>query len=566
MPEVSQFGAFRFNEAVRFNESLSYDVIVYTEGYYGLRVAIIDAGTQNLKAVYGSDQEENPVISVEFDHVESGCGSFVLKVNKKPEDLVIERNDRVDIHLMGTDRPWYSGRVQDIPGVSSKLGGWQYGGHGYFEELDNIIVNEDYQNMSVANMVIDLAQTYLGGRDILFFSDQFMSGGYTAQHVQFDRSTFKGALKKLAELAHNYVFGINEDRQLFFRPQEGRPLSRYANKASHWLGYNLDSFELAEDTKKIHNIIHVKIGEISAEDSNFADFILEDLDSIAFFGERAKALTAPELKNQDDAQTWAQYKLEEAAWPMIKGSAGMDMSWVTGKEDMLRAEGFLRASLARGGLVTPYYEPLNGYFRYMDIGISPVFGSNWLKREFTCRQVGNLGRVRIMVQRIGSPGNLTVRIKEGTTVLDTVNIGQSQIPDWISWVDFDVAEKELAKSKAYTIEVYASAGDASNYYNIIYSTYDSPFFGAYYSSSSSGSSWSEDTGKGIIFKSYLVHDDEFILAIKKVAYKAAADGSITAKLSLGEMDQPLEDRVLALLRDIQSESLLQQSNVADLSS
>jgi len=332
------------------------------------------------------------------------------------------------------------------------------------------------------------------------------------------------------------------------------------------VGYNLGSFQLKEDAKDVVNTVFVKIGAISEEKSNFTDFTLSNLDSIAFYGERGKVICAPELKTQEDAELWADYQLEEIAWPKIKGRAkNLDLTkWVQSKEDLLRAEGFLRVSIARGGMVAPYYEPLNGYFRYKKLGATAIYGTNWLKRSFTCRKSGPLGRIEVMAQRVGAPGDLVLAVKSENTTMASVDVNQSNVKNWYEWITINLDKVNLYAGIDYSIEIKAPSGDASNFYRILYSSYDAPFSGGYYESSDGGSSWTEDTGKAIVYRSYLVHENEFILAVKKVKYRVTPTGGIMADIDVGEIDRPLEDRILNLLRELKAEQLLQQSNVAGL--
>ena len=568
MPDVTQFGAYRFNEVARFNELASYKIVTaYLEGRFGIRVAVYEPHSGVLKAVYDSQQEKSWLRSIEFEFVESGCGPFAIHVNQRPDvSSNIERGDIIDIYLMSSAGPWFSGRVEDILSVSTSGDRLTYRGHGLSSLLSEIIITEEYENEILSDVVKDLFKKYLSASDIRFFPDQLMLLPYTVRKVGFDRTSMKKALKSCADLAHNYVYGVDEERRVFFRPRMGRPLDRSANKSSQWIGYQLHNFRLKEDTSKITNKLHVKIGKITGG-SNFAGFSVEDLDSIAFFGEREAVLSAPEIKNEDDARLWAEYQLETRAWPKISGTArNLDLSgWVTSKEDLLRVEGFFRVGIARSGLVSPYYEPLNGYYRWKMLGCTALYGANWLKREFLARVGGQLGRVELMIQKVGSPGDLTVTIKHGSTTLAAINASQSDIPEWFQWSRWDLSDSvTIQKKLIYTIELKAASGDSSNYYRVLYSSYDSPFSGGYYGSADSGGSWTENTDRGLIFRTYLVHADEFILPIKRVRYKADPTDGIRADIDLGEVEMPLEDRVLKILRDIKAESLLQQSNVADL--
>lgn len=565
---VSQFGAFRFNEVVRFDEVTSYSVtdVAYKEGLFGMRVMVYEPHTNMVKAIYDNNQAENPIESAEFEYIETGCGKFKVKSSRKPSDMSIVRGDRIDIHLMSSHRPWFSGRVIEMPCVDTDKGIYEYKGHGYFELLDRIIVEEVYSYQSLESIIKDLARTYLGNQDIEFFPDRLPASGMSIESVEFDRTTFKETAKLCSELAHNWLYGVNEERQFFFNGRTSRPLARYDNKASQWVGYNLESFELTEKTDDIANVLHVKIGAVSVDKSNFTDFTATDLDSIAFFGERGKVVSAPEIKSQTDAETWADYKLEETAWPEITGKArNLNLAkFAESKEDMLRADGFMRVSLARSGLAAPYYEPLNGYFRYRDIAVTEVQGTNQVKRSFSCRRGGPAGRIELMVQKIGAPGTLTVILERDAVAIETATVAEASIPEWYQWLSIDLGGSMIYGGLTYDIVISAASGDASNYYRVLCSAYDAPFSGAFYASTDSGASYTEDTTKGIIYRISLIHNDEFILEIKKVSYRATPTGGLMADVDLGQIDQPLETRILNLLRSIKAESLLSQSNLEDV--
>lgn len=617
MPDVSQYNSFRYG-VCRYNEAVAFPTpsVAYLEGRFGMRVAVFEPGTGVCKEIHDSSQEEMWVESCEFEFTEQGCGAFSFYVNERPgAGRDPRRGDRVEISLMQSTRPWFSGRIEETPTLNTETKKLRYKGNGYAKTFGEIVVDETYADQLVSAAVLDLVETYLGTGEVVFYTDRLSTVPVMIESVRFDRIKLKEALKRLGELAHDWVYGVDEERQFFFSPRMGRPLDRNRNKASHWVGYTAEAFQLKEKTDKISNKLHVKIGAI-ADNSNFADFTVEDLDSVAFFGEREKVVSAPDLKDGDEAETWAGYQLEDLAWPEITAKAGgLDLrQFVQSKDDLLRAEGFFRVGMARAGLVSPYYEPLNGYYRWQDIGFTELYGVNWLRTRFTARDGGTLGRVEVMLQRFGAPGTLRLNIYDQDTVGDldafgdgdyfgdgddwggaggvapicTQDIDGSTVADYCTWCVIDLDDPVIVrKDREYTIELCAVAGqkadgdgwgdgdawgegdewggDANNYFRVFYSTYDATYSHKYFSSADAGGNWTEDTAKGLFSRVYLVHEDEFILPIKKVTYKATPEGGLTADLDLGSIEMPLEREVLELLRSIKAEEYLQQSNVGDLS-
>ncbi|MFH2099463.1 MAG: hypothetical protein ABIJ95_08140 [Pseudomonadota bacterium] len=576
---VSQFGAFRFSGGARFSEAVTFTVTRpdFLEGRFGLAVGVYEPGTGARKDWYASDADQSVLVSVQFESLETGCGAFSLTVNAKPGDLVISRGDIIEIHLMGSRLPWYAGKVLELPGVDTGKEQYVYKGHGLFSELANVLVDETYPGtgdiVTIEGMVSDLAENYLPG-DIRWFADRLSPMGYRVQagagSIRFDRTTLKEAMGKLAELAGGRAAGVNEDRELFFSPVQGRPVLGWANRACQWVGRHLDGFSLSEKDE-VANRLHVKIGSVSTSDSNFADFTVQDTDSQAFFGVREAVVSAPQIKNETDAATWAEYELANRAWPTVTGKAkNLDLSgWVTSRDDMIRAGEYMRISMPRAGLSTPFQEPLNGYYRWCDLDSAQVYDLNQVKRHFSPRRSGPLGRVEVMARKVGSPGALSVSLEQVGPAIPRIYSpdASGDIHGWFSWVCFDFSELPVVyygQTWALILSVDPMISGPSDYYEVLSSSQDAPFSGGYFASTDGGSSWAEDTGLGILFRAYLTHADEFALAVKKVKYSADADGGIRADVDLGEVDRPLENRILAMLRAIKAEELLQQSNVATL--
>jgi len=537
----------------------------YALGGFSLGAYIYDPHTAQKKAVYGLTAG-SPLVSAEWEHLETGCGAFSLVISARPDELAIERGDRVDLHLLGDPNPWFSGKVHELPAVKTGEGVYKFRGHGYFADLEHVLVTEDYSAQSINDVIQDLIASYLGV-EIGWRSDSLETIGYTVTGASFDRTTLKDALTRLAELAGLYSVRVTEDRLLEIEPAPTRPTAGWANKESLWVGHHAESLELSEDADNVANVLHVKAGRVSSK-SNFLADAIKSLDSIAFFGERHAEASCPELDNDTDAAAWAEQQLEERAWPQIKGKCkGVRIvGRMTSREDQLKADRYIRVSLSRSGLAAPYYEPLNGRFRWASNYYADLYGANWLKTEFTCRKSGLLGRVAFMIKRVGSPGALQVRVLSGATVVKTLSVAEADIQDWQAWVFVDCGSDQLVERGAvYALELSAASGDSSNLYQVLYSTYDAPYSGAYYSSPDSGANWGEDTGRGIAFRAWLGHEDEYSLQIKRAAYKAAADGGLTVDLDLGGIERPLEDAYMRLLREQRQERLLARANLEALS-
>lgn len=89
--------------------------------------------------------------------------------------------------------------------------------------------------------------------------------GYTVGALKFKRKYGKSAMKTLAEIAVNYEYGINENRNVFFRPYDETVNERF------WIGKGeLREFE-GEEVESKYNAYKVLCGQLSKGDN----FILE---------------------------------------------------------------------------------------------------------------------------------------------------------------------------------------------------------------------------------------------------------------------------------------------------
>ncbi|MFH2098778.1 MAG: hypothetical protein ABIJ95_04640, partial [Pseudomonadota bacterium] len=238
---------------------------------------------------------------------------------------------------------------------------------------------------------------------------------------------------------------------------------------------------------------------------------------------------------------------------------------------MIRAGEDLRVSMPRGGLAAPYHEPANGYFRWEDLGSSKVYGDNHLKFTFPPRRSGPLGRVEVLVRKVGNPGPLALNVEpDSPGIVPTYQGGipGSGVGDWFAWAACDLSTPcptRFGTDLRVRLSVpLPGLSDSSNYYELLHSSHDAPFSGGFFQSSDGGLNWTGDTGRGVLFRAYLTHAGEFALAVKKVVYTADAAGGIRADVDLGQVDRPLENRILDMLRAIKAGELLAQSNLEDL--
>jgi hypothetical protein len=310
-------------------------------------IDLYDAQGQRVAQI-GSDILSSPICSLEFELVSTGCGAFKLTLDRQ-FNQEISYNQRMDIRLFGDRQPWYSGYVQKRPQPGSTDMTLEYSGYGFFQQLDRIVVNKTYENIEIASIVHDLMASMIEPEtDIVYNASKIYSTGYTAEKLAFDYVKAKEAIKTLAEFATNYVYGVDEYRELYFKP-----LRTEINEDSRfWVGYHVLNFRPEEDTDDIINFFYVKGGKMGDTGSNiYTDgngnpVAFKDEQSINTYGMRQDVLSIPSALGGADIVRWAQNELAKRKEP--KRSAKVDKFIPDIVKRKIKPEGMARITTEDG--------------------------------------------------------------------------------------------------------------------------------------------------------------------------------------------------------------------------
>ncbi len=131
-------------------------------------------------------------------------------------------------------------------------------------------------------------------------------------------------------------------------------------------------------------------------------------------------------------------------------------------------------------------------------------------QSFVPGQTGNLGRLEMMLKKIGTPGNITVEIRSdnsgspSASVLATQTISASDVlSSAMGWVACNFASPAgLTASTTYWIVVYAASVSSSSAYWIRTRPGDLYAAGELKYSTDSGANYSAYSGEDILFKTY----------------------------------------------------------------
>lgn len=278
---------------------VEYPVI---DGHYV--IDFYDANGQRTASV-GSDAKDSPLIEAEFKLDEHGCAEFSLSLAHDHE-IEISYNQRVDIRLFGDPQPWYSGYIQVRPVAGTTENIWKYSGYGFFEQLEHVIVKRNYANRDIAAIASDIIATDIEpGTGARYNESNIYATGYTASAISFDYATAKECLKQLSEFAVNYRYGVDQYRDVFFRP-----LVTEINENSRlWVGHHVEEFIPEEDVSTVVNVVYVQGGTLNSSGSNIM-YQTSDAESIEKYGKREAVLSIPSAYSASDATRWGDNELQ----------------------------------------------------------------------------------------------------------------------------------------------------------------------------------------------------------------------------------------------------------------
>lgn len=375
-------------------------------------------------ATISNDLKASPIITCEFEIGVNGCAGLKLSM-QKDHGYEINYGQRIDIRLFGDGQPWYSGYIQTKPSVGTTAETWNYTGYGYFQKLDKVIINQTYENTKlsaiVANMTSLLIEPQTG---VKLNRSKNYSSGFTATKLRFDYVSAKAALKQLADFATNYVYGVDEYRDVFFKPL----VTAINENSRFWVGHHIESFVPEEDAESVVNFIYVKGGAMDSGGSNIM-YECSDAASISAYGKRDAVLTIPSALSAADAQRWGDNELGKLKDP--KRTAKVDGIHEEVLRRKVKPEGMARIT-APGPLVisTGALTFARNSVAYRSDGAQVAVNEPRFERSLTDN----------------SP--LGLKAEEGTT-----NIFVSSAADFVTgWVKYQSAQVNVTDYPVYILE------------------------------------------------------------------------------------------------------------------
>lgn len=256
--------------------------------------------------VFGNGSESDALSGLSFEMGDTGCGQCELTFRRMPKSTELDYTQRIDISLFGDARPWYSGYIMACPVEGTTDTEFKYKAFGYYNKLENLLVFRTYENTDageIARDIAKMAETAMSG--IVYNEGKIRDAGYKPQRLVFDGVTAKEALKTLLDFASDFVCGVDEYRNIYFKPRD----TAVNEQARLTVGKHVGSYSPSWDASKVVNWARVKGGGVDDSGEQWLCTV-EDKASQAKYGLCQAVWSLPEAFSAADARRWAQNQLD----------------------------------------------------------------------------------------------------------------------------------------------------------------------------------------------------------------------------------------------------------------
>lgn len=224
-----------------------YDLYKYIVTF-GYILKIYNTAGAKVAEISG-DYQNVTLTKLEFTLLkQGGCGAFSFTLAEPYTQAVIDKDYRVGFYFFSRAEPWFTGKIlrKPIEGTKKEM---TYSGWGYFNELEKKIINTEItpgQNITTA------VETILG-TDIVPYTSilknasllEQVAGHTLVATIDVNDEYAKWVFDRLSELAVDYKFGVNADREFYFQPID-------TSVKEYWhIGKHLTDFEPEEDPSGI---------------------------------------------------------------------------------------------------------------------------------------------------------------------------------------------------------------------------------------------------------------------------------------------------------------------------
>lgn len=255
--------------------------------------------------------------SIKFSIDEHGCADFTMEhlyqQVKNPGSgtemiNLFGHGYRIEVYIGSMIEPWYNGYVTDCPEYTGIDDIYIIRGKGYIERLSHHRVTHHFQSETVHDIVDYIIKNYVEPEIYIVYIAENISSlaTYLVNDIQIKRIITNDVMAQLATLAGNYIYGVNANREFYFKPFD---VSIILNL---WVGHHVIDCDYSSSSLKLANRLYIKCGEQTLDDEenkeNYAG-IVENTASQVVYGLFEDEVTAPSFMDNDDALIWGEYEL-----------------------------------------------------------------------------------------------------------------------------------------------------------------------------------------------------------------------------------------------------------------
>lgn len=260
--------------------------------------------SKTLVRMLSTNAQRGLVTSLAWELTNQGCGTCSLGL---VEDIGLEHDYRIDVHLWNQAEPVYSGFLLRPPGDGGTDRIFAYEFQGGRQLLDRVYVTATYGSQSVLAIVLDVLRQAELRLPVAFNASKVDTIAYsTVGELKFLRMPLSKVLNQLADLAGGYEWGVDHQAEFFFRaPSTEVDLHT-------WVGRHLQTYAPGQDYSEICNRLYIKTGKVRSDldpsdtfyKTNWLPDFVEDAgpgSSQDVYGLREGEYSAPSVLNLVDA-------------------------------------------------------------------------------------------------------------------------------------------------------------------------------------------------------------------------------------------------------------------------
>ena len=188
-----------------------------------------------------------------------GCGSVGFELPRKRfEERAITGGDNIRLYYRNTETDvydlWYQGLVEEkTPTLRGNSETISFQGHGYQSQLSDVYLNNlTFTSLETSAIASAIIGTYVDPvKDINYSAGLIATTSFTPSSITFNETALS-AITKLSDLAGSVEWGVDKDRNFFFKQKSSEIGFRFVD------GTHINEFQDILDFKEIANEVYVQ--------------------------------------------------------------------------------------------------------------------------------------------------------------------------------------------------------------------------------------------------------------------------------------------------------------------